>query len=423
MRDERGVHGTSSSLSRCPLREFLHSDRRCAEPIYLHPRSPFRAEHIGSLKRPLHLIAARNACDRGELPASALAAVEDAEIERIVALQRRLGFRAITDGEFRRYGFYDGFFDRLEGMVNVQNADPEIFMDYVPDVKAFKVKDFKGGQTYICTGKIRRTQPLYVPSFEALAKTVPPEEVKNLKITTAAPEWYHLRHSSKYAYSKDVYQSDAEYFADIAKVYQEEIEALYAAGCRNMQIDDPLLAFFCSESMLHGLREAGTDPDELFNSYIKLINDCVAKRKPDMALGIHLCRGNFRGGMHFSEGGYDAIAVKLFNDLNVDFYYLEFDTPRAGGFEPLRALPKNKQVILGFVSSKVPTLEDKQTVIARIHEAATHMDDPKLERIAISPQCGFASHIDGNAVTEEDMENKLKLVSEIATEVFGTTVW
>ncbi|KZO97851.1 UROD/MetE-like protein [Calocera viscosa TUFC12733] len=387
------------------------------------PPPPFRAEHIGSLKRPRQLIDARNLADKGELSQSELTALEDAEILRIVQLQQKYGFTAITDGEFRRYGFYDGFFDRLEGMVNVQNADPEIFMDYVPDVKAFKIKDFKGGQTYICTSKIRRTQPLYVPSFQALAKMVPPEEVKNLKLTTAAPEWYHLRHSAKYAYSKDVYQNDTEYFADIAKAYQEEIDALYEVGCRNIQIDDPLLAFFCSDLMLQGLREAGTDPDELFDSYIQLINDCIAKRNPDMSIGVHLCRGNFRGGIHFSEGSYDAIAVKLFNELNVDFYYLEFDTPRAGGFEPLQALPKHKQVVLGLISTKVPKLEDKQEVIARIHEAAKHMDDPKLTRIAISPQCGFASHIDGNPVSEEDMENKLKLVSEIATEVFGTTVW
>ncbi|EJU05315.1 UROD/MetE-like protein [Dacryopinax primogenitus] len=355
------------------------------------PPPPFRAEHIGSFKRPKHLIDARNKADKGQLSQADLILIEDAEIQRIVQLQQNYGYKAITDGEFRRYGFYDGFFDRLDGMVSVQNADPEIFMDYVPDVKAFKIKDFKGGQTYICTGKIRRTQPLYVPSFTALANMVAPEEVKNIKLTVAAPEWYHLRHSAKYAYSKEVYKNDAEYFADIAKAYQEELDALYEAGCRNIY-------------------------------YIALINDCISKRKPDMSVGVHLCRGNFRG-IYFAEGSYDTIAARLFNELNVDFYYLEFDSPRAGGFEPLAHLPKHKQVILGLISSKDPTLEDKSMIIGRIHDAAKYMNDPNLERICLSPQCGFASHIDGNNVTKEDMENKLRLVSEIAQEVFRTTVW
>ncbi|KZT56398.1 UROD/MetE-like protein [Calocera cornea HHB12733] len=387
------------------------------------PPPPFRAEHIGSLKRPRHLIDARTALDKGELSKAALTKIEDEEVARIVKLQQKYGFHAITDGEFRRHMFYDGFFDNLEGMTLVKDPSPDIFMDYVPDIKAFKAVGFKGGETYLATGKIKRVKPCYVPWFLSLAKDVAPEDVKHIKMTMAAPEWYHLRHSGKFAYSHDVYKNDAEYFADIAQAYREEIDALYEAGCRNIQIDDPLLAYFCADSMIAGLKEVGDDPEALLDSYIQLYNDCLATKKPDFSVGLHLCRGNFKDGVHFSEGGYDAIAVKLFNELHADFYYLEYDTPRAGGFEPLKELPKNKQVVLGLISSKVPKLEDKKEVIARIHEAAKYMGDPELKRIAISPQCGFASHIEGNLVTEDDVEKKLKLVSEIATEVFGTTVW
>ncbi|EJU05314.1 UROD/MetE-like protein [Dacryopinax primogenitus] len=387
------------------------------------PPPPFRAEHIGSLKRPRHLIDARTKFDKGEVTREKLTKLEDEEVLRVVKLQQKLGFKAITDGEFRRHMFYDGFFDNLEGFTLFKDPNPDIFMDYVPDVAAFKALGFKGGETYLCTGKIKRTKPCYVPWFLALAKDVAPEEVKNIKIAMAAPEWYHLRHSGEYAYSHEVYANDAEYFADIAQAYREEIDALYEAGCRNIQIDDPLLAYFCAVSMLEGLKAVGDDPDKLLDSYIKLYNDCLATKKPDFSVGLHLCRGNFKDGVHFSEGGYDAIAVKLFNELNADFYYLEYDTPRAGGFAPLKELPKHKQVVLGLISSKLPKLEDKKEVIARIHEAAGYMDDPKLERIGISPQCGFASHIEGNLVTEADVEKKLALVAEIATEVFGTTVW
>lgn len=217
------------------------------------------------------------------------------------------------------------------------------------------------------------------------------------------------------------------YFADLAKAYQTELKILYDAGLRNAQIDDPNLAYFCSESMLEGWKK---DPenfqtaDEQLDAYIKFYNACVV-REPDFHMGIHLCRGNYMGSKHFSEGAYDRIATKLFNDLNVSTYYLEYDTPRAGGFEPLKHLPTNKNVVLGVVTSKFAELEDKQEMVDRIYKAADYMAEgagqsreEALKRISVSPQCGFASHAEGNSLTSEDMRKKLELVRGIADAIW-----
>ncbi|KAI0655349.1 UROD/MetE-like protein [Cubamyces menziesii] len=395
-----------------------------ASTLKLNP--PFRAEHIGSLKRPLKLLQKRKELDDGKCTVEELRVVEDEAIRTIVQMQREVGIKSITDGEFRRHMFYDGVFDNLEGMKHVQPVPPEMFMDYVPDVAAFKKLDFKGADTYICVSKLKRTKPFYVPQYEALKALTTPEEHKNIKITMAAPEWFHLRHG-EYAYPKDVYNNDEEYFADIATAYQAEIQDLYAAGCRNIQIDDPLLAYFCAESMIKGMEERGVDHEALLDTYIRAYNNCLKNRPADMNVGLHLCRGNFRNGMHFSEGGYDRIAIKLFKEINVDCYYLEYDTPRAGTFEPLKHLPPNKAVVLGLISTKFPTLEDVDDLVKRIHNAANIIasGEPKrsveaaLNQICISPQCGFASHSEGNLVDEDAMRAKLALVTRTAKAVWG----
>lgn len=224
-----------------------------------------------------------------------------------------------------------------------------------------------------------------------------------------------------------MYENDDEYFADLAKAYQTELKILYDAGLRNAQIDDPNLAYFCSESMLEGWKK---DPenfqtaDEQLDAYIKFYNACVVREK-DFHMGIHLCRGNYMGSKHFSEGAYDRIASKLFQDLDVSTYYLEYDTPRAGGFEPLKHLPTNKNVVLGVVTSKFPELEDKQEMIDRVYKAAAFMAEGSgqtveeaLQRISVSPQCGFASHAEGNSLTADDMKNKLLLVRSIADAIW-----
>ncbi|KZS95985.1 UROD/MetE-like protein [Sistotremastrum niveocremeum HHB9708] len=391
----------------------------------LHLFPPFRAEHIGSLKRPKILLDQRVAFDKKECTPQELRAVEDQSIQKIVDVQRQAGIKTLTDGEFRRHMFFDGVFDNLEGMTLVPDAPASLFKMYVPDVAGFQVRDFKGADTWICTGKLRRTKPFYVDQFNGLKQFVKPEEVPHIKVTICAPEWFHLRHG-EHAYNTEIYKNDAEYFAHIAKAYREEIADLYAAGCRNIQIDDPLLAYFCAESMLKGMKEEGVDSEALLDTYIKAYNDFLPARPKDMTIGLHLCRGNFKDGRHFSEGGYDRIAVKLFNEIDVDCYYLEYDTARAGTFEPLQFLPPHKSAVLGVISSKLSQLEDISSLKKRIDEAAETMTrgqwkrtkEEALNQLSISPQCGFASHSEGNVISDEVMAKKLKLVSETAKQIW-----
>ncbi|EIM83778.1 UROD/MetE-like protein [Stereum hirsutum FP-91666 SS1] len=392
----------------------------------LHLNPPFRADHIGSLKRPASLLQKRREYDEKKISLEELVAEEDKSIDAIVRMQNEVGIKSVTDGEFRRHMFYDGVFDNLEGMRYVSDVPLEWFMDYVPDTFAFKQHSFKNAASYLCEGKLRRTKPFYKSQFEYLKKITPPEEHKNIKLTMCAPEWFHLRHG-EHAYPKDVYANDDGYFADIAVAYQEEIKELYSLGCRNIQFDDPLLAYFCAESMITGMDEVGIDHEKLLSTYIKAYQACLHGRPADMNVGLHLCRGNFRDGRHFSEGGYDRIAVRLFTEIPVDCYYLEYDTDRAGTFEPLKYLPKEKVVVLGLVTSKFPKLEDKEELKARVHAAATviangvepRSQEEALNQICISPQCGFASHADGNPVTEADVVKKLSLLVQTAKEIWS----
>ncbi|EJD04082.1 UROD/MetE-like protein [Fomitiporia mediterranea MF3/22] len=386
---------------------------------------PYRAEHIGSLKRPAELLQKRAAFEKGEVTQDDLKPIEDSAIKAIIEMQREIGIKAMTDGEFRRHMFFDGVFDNLEGMKHIPEVPLHMLMDYCPDVAAFKKLNFHGGDSHICVGKIKRTKPFYIEQFKALKALTKPEEHKSLKLTMCAPEWYHLRHG-EYAYPKDVYKNDDEFFTDVAKAYQEEIAELYALGCRNIQFDDPLLAYFCATSMIEGMEEKGVDHEALLDTYLRTYNTILSTRPKDMTAGLHLCRGNFKDGVHFSEGGYDRIAIKLFNETNVDCFYLEYDTDRAGTFEPLKHLPKNKTVILGLVSSKLPKLEDPEDLKARVAQAAKVIADgtqkrtyeEALNQICISPQCGFASHAEGNPVTEEDMKKKLALVVQTAKSIW-----
>ncbi|KAI5474458.1 hypothetical protein MNV49_003249 [Pseudohyphozyma bogoriensis] len=361
------------------------------------------------------LLSARAAFDAGKLSQPELKEVEEKAIVDIVKLQQEIGIKSITDGEFPRHMFFDGFFDNLTGMVEIHDPPREIFKMWVPDLKGFVDSPAaKPGSTWVCKSKLKREGPMYRPQFEALAAKVPKDAVKNLKITLAAPQWYHLRHL-EHAYG-DVYENDAAYFADIAKAYREELADLYDAGCRNVQFDDPLLAYFCSESMLAGMKADGIESEPILDSYIKLYNDVLDGHKPDMTVGLHLCRGNFKGGLHFSEGGYDRIAKKLFQEINVDTFYLEYDTIRAGGFEPLAELPFPKTVVLGLISSKVPELEKKEELIARVHEAASFIAKGSNSTVeeALDRRCGFASHSDGNNMTDEAVRAKLALAVDVA---------
>ncbi|KAE8146362.1 UROD/MetE-like protein [Aspergillus avenaceus] len=394
----------------------------------LHRDPPFRAEHLGSLLRTDELLNKKTTFEKGQGSKEELVAVENQDIKDVAELQKKLGYAGISDGEYRRHMFWGSFFPGLDGFEEVSNVDPDVFRPYAPDVAAFLEEGKKPGESVFCTGKIKHVGSTYIDEFKYVASLVPPEEVKNIKLTLAAPNWYHLRYKEGYAYPKEVYATDDEYFADIAKAYQDELQTLYDAGCRNVQFDDPNLAYFCSDKMLSGWK---ADPlnvisaDETFEKYIKLYNDALSKRPADFHIGVHICRGNFVGSRHFSEGGYDRIATKLFQELNVDTYYLEYDTPRAGGFEPLKELPKHKNVILGVVTSKFPKLEDKEEMKKRVHEAAKFIAEGNqisleeaLNQVGVSPQCGFASHREGNAIDRDGMIAKLKLVREIANDIW-----
>ncbi|KAH8671627.1 5-methyltetrahydropteroyltriglutamate-homocysteine methyltransferase [Xylariales sp. PMI_506] len=392
-------------------------------------RPPFRAEHLGSLLRPDELKEKRIQLDGVKateiLQDKELHALEDRSIREIVKIQLDLGFHAITDGEYRRHQFWGTFFPSLQGFEEIMTPDWDIFRPYVPDVAAFTETGHKPGESIVCTGKIKHKGSSYLADWEFLKALAPADRVKELKITLAAPEWYHLRYKEGKAYPKDVYASDAEYFADIAVAYQTELEILYKAGCRNVTIDDPNLAYFCSEKMLAGFKENGEDADALLDSYIKLYNDCISTRPKDMHLGIHLCRGNFAYSKHFSEGGYDRVASKLFNEINADTYFLEYDTERAGTFAPLKELPVHKNVVLGVITSKFPKLEDIDEMRDRVFQAADiiaqavgQTREEALRRIGVSPQCGFASHHLGNAVTRNNMIAKLKLVRKLADSIW-----
>ncbi|KAL9111762.1 MAG: hypothetical protein Q9227_003821 [Pyrenula ochraceoflavens] len=394
----------------------------------LHRNPPFRAEHLGSLLRTEKLLETRHSWEAGKAQEADLTNIEDEDIKEIVKAQLDIGFHAITDGEYRRHMFWGSFWPGLEGMKEIQNPDPDIFRMYLPDIAAFTESGHKPGESVICTGKIKHVGSTYTEQFDFLKKLVPADQVKNLKLTLAAPNWYHLRYKEGRAYPKDVYPSDSEYFADIAKAYQAELQILYDHGARNIQFDDPNMAYFCSESMLEGWKK---DPlntkttDQLLGEYIDLYNKCISKAPADMHFGLHICRGNFVNSRHFSEGGYDRIATKLFQEMNMHTYYLEYDTPRAGGFEPLKHLPKNKNVILGVITSKFPELEDTGAMKARVMEAAKFIAEGSgqtveeaLKRCGVSPQCGFASHSSGNSVVRQDMINKLKLVRKVADDIW-----
>ncbi|KAK5053119.1 hypothetical protein LTR84_002093 [Exophiala bonariae] len=393
-----------------------------------HSQPPFRAEHLGSLLRTAKLLDTRHAWEAGKATEDDLRKVEDTDVKDIVKTQLDLGFHGITDGEYRRHMFWGSFWPGLEGMTEIATPDADLFRMYIPDIAAFTEEGYKPGETVLCTGKIKHKGSTYTNQFDYLKGLVPENKWKDLKLTLAAPNWYHLRYKEGKAYPKDVYKNDDEYFADIAKAYQDELKILYDHGLRNVQFDDPNLAYFCSEAMIAGWEK---DPlntystDELLVKYIDLYNSCVAKIPADMHVGVHLCRGNFVNSRHFSEGGYDRIATILFQKLNMHTYYLEYDTARAGGFEPLQHLPKDKNVILGVVTSKFPKLEDEAEMVARVKEAAKWMakgtgesEEQTLQRCGVSPQCGFASHSSGNSVNHDDMINKLKLVRQIADKIW-----
>ncbi|KAL2265110.1 hypothetical protein VTJ83DRAFT_6210 [Remersonia thermophila] len=397
---------------------------------------PFRAEHMGSLLRPQRLLDVREAIrEKGISPEEAgLPAVEEEAVGNVVKLQQELGYKAVTSGEFNRTRFWGLMWDEFEGTIRLQDAEASLFRLYHPDVVSLieEKRQVMPGDSVIAGSKLRHDPAKSQSNLHELRlvqKFVPREEWGNIKLTMITPAWFHMRYRQGRAYTKEAYANDADYFKDVAKVYQAELDQLYKAGLRNVQFDDPGLAYFCSDKFRQGWAEdtgnIGT-VDDLLDAYIDLYNDCISKLPADFHTGVHLCRGNFIGGRFFSEGGYDVIAQKLFAKLNVNTFYLEYDTERAGGFEPLKFLPTNKYVVIGAISTKLRQLEDKEEVKRRIYQAADFVAEGSgqtrqeaLKRIAISPQCGFSTHESGYPLTEEDQRKKLALIRQIADEIWG----
>ncbi|KAJ9192490.1 hypothetical protein DTO164E3_8319 [Paecilomyces variotii] len=388
----------------------------------LHRSPPFRAEHMGSLLRPESL----HPDNKSKLDPAQLTAVEDRAIDDIVKLQLDCGLRGIGDGEFRRNVFWGTLFQNFEGMQDVTDPDPAMFRSFVAGfVKGGKLRP---GTLLVCQDKLRHSgKSDYVKELRYLQQVVPRDLWGGIKITLPSPNWYHLQFREGYAYPKDVYRDDQEYFRDLAAAYRTELDLLYEAGLRNVQFDDPNLTFFCAEDTLQDWEtdKANTrTPDELFHSYIKLYNDVLSSRPDDLHVGIHLCRGNFR---HSSrKGGYERIAQTLFQELDVDTYYLEYDDQtRTGGFSPLKYLPRTKNVILGVVTSKYPELEDKCELKRRVFEAAESIaegngtsKEEALKQIGISPQCGFSSTVEVRNMGYEDMVRKMRLIREVADDIW-----
>ena len=363
---------------------------------------PFRADHVGSLLRPASLLAMRSHFHKGEITAEELRAAEDAAIEDAVKKQEGVGLQSITDGEFRRAYFHLDFLEQVGG-VTVSGA-----IDANPDAKP--AKDGFTPPRLAVTGKLRHTKNIQVDDFLYLKSKVSATP----KVSIPSPTMVHFR-GGRAAIDINSYPDMDEFFKDLAQVYRDEIQALYDAGCRYIQMDDTNLAYLCDPKMRQGAIDRGDDPNELPRTYAALINSVIDGRPDDLTIGVHMCRGNFRS-TWFAQGGYEPVAEVLFNEMNVDAYFMEYDDERSGDFSPLRFVPDNKTVVLGVVTSKSGDMEAKDFIIKRIKEAAKYMP---LENMCLSPQCGFSSTVHGNELTEDAQWAKLENIVNIAREVWG----
>ncbi len=368
------------------------------------PRAPFRADHVGSLLRPQRLLEARARHADGELTSQALREIEDACIRDAARLQEDVGLEAITDGEFRRTYFHIDFLEQLEGVavhggiaVKFHRRDGEV--DFAPPKLAV-------------TGRLRHTHGIQTDDFRFLKSCTS----RVAKVCIPSPTMVHFR-GGRDAIDAAAYPDLDAFFDDLARCYREEIRALADLGCTYLQLDDTNLAYLCDPKLRQGALERGDDPDELPRTYARLISAALRERPPTMTACIHLCRGNFQSAW-VAEGGYEPVAEILFNEIDVDAFFLEYDDERSGDFAPLRFVPRDKYVVLGLVTTKVPELESKDTLKRRIDEAARYVD---LERLCLSPQCGFSSTAHGNQVSEADQIDKLRLVVETAAEVWGSS--
>jgi 5-methyltetrahydropteroyltriglutamate--homocysteine methyltransferase len=363
-------------------------------------KPPFRADHVGSLLRPAPLKEARSKREKGEITAAQLKEIEDREIEKIIKKQEAIGLKLATDGEFRRSWWQFDFYKRLDGVELYSTGKGIKFAGVETKPESVRV-----------IGKIGFSGHPHLEDFRFVkdhAKVTP-------KMTIPAPSTLHFR-QGRPTISKEAYPDLDAYFHDVGQAYRKAIHAFYDAGCRYLQLDDTAWSMICDPKEREASKARGDDPDRLPAQYARMTNAALAGRPDDMVVTMHSCRGNFRS-TFIAQGGYEFVAEHLLSELDIDGYFLEYDTDRAGGFEPLRFVPKGKkQVVLGLVTSKSGKLESKDAIKRRIDEATKYV---AIEQLCLSPQCGFASTEEGNVLAEDEQWAKLGMIVELADEVWG----
>lgn len=368
------------------------------------PPGVYRADHVGSLLRPTLLKNARLQLEKGDISASELRELEDNSIRDVVAKQLANGLRSITDGEFRRRSFHIDFLTQLGGV------------EYREDLATVKPTRDSPPRLFV-TERLHHPRAIQVDDFKFLQESLQGlSGLATAKVCIPAPTALHFR-GGRENVSREAYPDMELFFQDLAKMWQQEIADLYAAGCRFVQLDETNMVYLCDPFFRKAAAERNEDPDQLPVQYAELINAAISQRPADVKIGMHLCRGNYRS-QSFASGGYEPIAQVLFQKVNVDVFFLEFDDERSGDFSPLTYLPEDKIAVLGLMTSKRPDLEDKKTIIRRLHEASKYC--PKgLEQLCLSHQCGFSSSMEGNELTEEDEWKKISLMAEISKSVWG----
>ena len=361
----------------------------------------FRADHVGSLLRPKSITDAFKKFNNNEISNDAFTEIQDSAIIDVINLQESLGLQSITDGEFRRASYWSTFVERVQGLEVAESR--------------FSFHDDHGHEQQftapIVTEKLSRPQSVAGDEFNFVKENTS----QTPKTTIVSPPTMHMWRLDK-TIVDNCYDSREKYFSELAKIFREEIQSLFELGSTYIQLDDVPIPMMSDPKILEIIRNDDINPDVLLNDYIKLFNDCIDERPKELKIAVHMCRGNYKG-KFLSEGGYETLAEKIFNELNVDTFFLEYDSPRSGDFEPLKHVPKNKSVILGIVSSKTPQIESKDDLKAKIDDASQYID---INQLGLSPQCGFASTVAGNPVTLDVEKSKLSLIVEVASEVWGS---
>jgi 5-methyltetrahydropteroyltriglutamate--homocysteine methyltransferase len=368
-------------------------------------RPPFRADHVGSLLRPKALLQAREDAAAGRITTEELRGMEDDAIRDAVRMQRDVGLRSATDGEFRRASWHMDFMYQLEGITKVQQDLKVQFHNAEGDL------EFTPAALRV-DGRIGLARTIFGEDFQALQGMV--GDGVTPKLTIPSPSMVHYR-GGRAAIDEAVYPDVEEFWADLTAAYAEQVRRIGELGCTYLQFDDTSLAYLNDPRQREHVRDIGGDAEHQHETYIRHINEALAARPAGMAVTTHMCRGNFRSSW-VAEGGYDFVAEALFDDLDVDGFFLEYDDARSGGFEPLRFVPKGKQVVLGLVTTKRGELEAKDELKRRIEEASRFVD---LDQLCLSPQCGFSSTLEGNALSYDEEVAKLRLVVETAQEIWG----